>query len=839
MSKAALYRGSVIADGVVVDTALVGEATARARLLHLCSPRSRVWRYQSCLIMRFPAPRRMIVEQAAGAPLIRRGQIWATSAVVSQATTETLILLVAGSAHTVPWAELIPEDLATWLDVTQFVVLPRCAAVQPVEETPLAPAPTMQLDPSSAFGVQRTVESDQVAAALRGIAVDAPTATASAASSPRSWWDRVRNKFAGAVWNSPAGELVAKQHAQYLERMMKMFDQGHLDEALRHAIKLGDGTSNAASRIQLGSLQPRRNLSISSQTASATSLPTSADLASQLRTKYRLAFEQLSAAGDIDRAAFVLAELLGESQEAVSFLERHQRYQLAAKLAEARGLPDGVVIRQWFIAGDRARAVAIARRTGAFADAVARLQATDNNSATALRLLWADHLAATGDFVAAVIVIWPVESAHTLAAEWIRRGIHVGGVAGATLLARAIAADALPYAELSTRIATLLADPKHHRVHFVRELHRLPASPTSRALARQTLRAVLNRPCAATQALIDDLALASGNSVLRSDLRGASPAPRELEFIALSSRPEPLTIERSADDSSPVCVYDVARLPDGNVLVALGELGIQIVTAAGRVIFRSGEPAHHIVMSDFGDRAILLAPRGKAWRLTRLSLITKNIEPWCDARFLSWATTYDGDVWWIGATDGVHAIDALRSDWAALWHARSDDVVVGPMSRQAGTISMWLAGVTNEVWTYQERNYSLLSRREVPLSEFIPCTVDSEVAYGIRRRADLPPQACIYTKFTWHVLDVPATNDTAIATAADWFAVTAVDSNGAMVSLITTSNQRLRACITVAGANRLAIHIADNRLFMCDNRGRVLVMQLNSGEVTHDIRITV
>ena len=61
--------------------------------------------------------------------------------------------------------------------------------------------------------------------------------------------------------------------------------------------------------------------------------------------------------------------MVSEEIELAHFLERHGRPRLAAELAEARGLPPGRVVRQWFLARDVARAVDLARRTGTFADA--------------------------------------------------------------------------------------------------------------------------------------------------------------------------------------------------------------------------------------------------------------------------------------------------------------------------------------------------------------------------------------------------------------------------------------------------------------------------------------
>ena len=162
----------------------------------------------------------------------------------------------------------------------------------------------------------------------------------------------------------------------------------------------------------------------------------SSDIYAALKARYRRAFERLRDQGDFEKAAFVLAELLHADEEAVSFLEKHDKLRLAAELAEARNLPAGLVIRQWFLAGEPARAVRLARKSGAFADAVVRLGATHPEYARTLRLLWAEALAAAGAYPAAVDVVWQLPADRPLAYPWIDRAIEIGGVAGAAMLVR-------------------------------------------------------------------------------------------------------------------------------------------------------------------------------------------------------------------------------------------------------------------------------------------------------------------------------------------------------------------------------------------------------------------
>src|SRR5262249_40175530 len=151
--------------------------------------------------------------------------------------------------------------------------------------------------------------------------------------------------------------------------------------------------------------QPRKSLTITAdRSASRTGIGIVPDIFEDLRRMYGRAFEKLDREGRYEEAAFVLAELLQESEEAVLYLEGHGLYTLAAQLAESRELAPSMIVREWFLAGRIDRAIQIARRSGAFQDAVLWLERSHAKEAERLRLLWADALADAGNYMAAVEV---------------------------------------------------------------------------------------------------------------------------------------------------------------------------------------------------------------------------------------------------------------------------------------------------------------------------------------------------------------------------------------------------------------------------------------------------
>ena len=93
-----------------------------------------------------------------------------------------------------------------------------------------------------------------------------------------------------------------------------------------------------------------------------------------LRQLYRQTFERLVAQNRIEEAAFVLAELLKSNLEAVEFLEKHRKFRLAAELAESRNLAKDIIVRQWFLAGEKRRAIQFAVLHNCFEYVVTKLE---------------------------------------------------------------------------------------------------------------------------------------------------------------------------------------------------------------------------------------------------------------------------------------------------------------------------------------------------------------------------------------------------------------------------------------------------------------------------------
>ncbi len=406
--------------------------------------------------------------------------------------------------------------------------------------------------------------------------------------------------------------MIGQRQSEYLDQTMEMFERGDLAEALRRAVPLArDKDPDSLVIPALTVPTPRSALAISPmESQSATSMFASGDLFSHLRATYRKAFERLEREGRVDEAAFVLAELLHDNEEAVAFLERHGRLRLAAEIAEARGLPPGLVVRQWFLAGDTPRAVRHARRFGAFADALARLD--KHESQPQLRLLWADMLADAGDFAAAIDVVWPLPREPAARRRVDRRGDHPGRRRGRAHARAQARARARAFAEVRDRALALLAESGDsappERIAFAQALLRAPPTPGSRTLARPAIRALIRDGARTAEPVVPGvvgyLVTYAADASLRADVPAWPVVTRAPLRAAVPAR----VISIAATDTGPSPIHDFVELPSGRALIALGEAGVRVLARDGRVLFHLDQPAHRLVISDRGDRALALAP---------------------------------------------------------------------------------------------------------------------------------------------------------------------------------------------------------------------------------------
>lgn len=515
------------------------------------------------------------------------------------------------------------------------------------------------------------------------------------------------------IWRSHLGRVFGAAQSRYLGQMLALFERGNLEEALRHAIPTSKvGGSGGAPRLLPSG--PRANLDMSGVRLSGGSIGLSPDLFAHLRATYEAAFATLVNRGQIPEAAFVLSELLEDDARAVSFLESHGRLIEAAKLAELRQLAPGLIVRQWFMAGDRARAIAIARRDGAFEDAILRLKGIPA-AQESLRLCWADHLATAGNFTGAALVVRDLPDGSRVAKVWLERAIEIGGVAGAQALGLKTRLCPDEFEQSRNWAVELMVDDSPDapaaRVALARELaqgNTADCRAISRGVVRALVRDMGNSPTLLTRSELVDLARFSQDGALQADLPLASNCayPNVLDTQTI-----PRQIAVREGDKGTATVLDVRAIARGRLLVARGEAGCSLLDARGKVIHHFDVPSERLVLSSNGDRVLALAHRDDTTLVSRINLLSRTAETWCDLRASAFAANFDGADWYVAIKDRVCAIDATLDQLTSTWRSGATEESIVQIAWTPKRLAF--ATGSGECWTHQLGPNRLVKRERV------------------------------------------------------------------------------------------------------------------------------
>ncbi|MCK6550133.1 hypothetical protein L6R52_30135, partial [Myxococcota bacterium] len=708
-----------------------------------------------------------------------------------------------------------------------------------------------------------------------------------AAPSP---WDRLRARLVEVarrwMWRSRLDTFVGRRQADYLASMMSMFDRGDLGDALRHAIPLGDVPGTPTPSLGAGLPTPRTDLRVTSGGAAGASILVGDSLHQTLEAMYRRAFERLDREGRHEEAAFVLAELLRSSDEAAQYLERRGQVELAARLAEARELLPGLVVRLWILAGDVERAVRIARRTGAFIDAITRLERTHRERAAELRSAWAERLADAGDYARAVDVIWPLVAERTRALAWMHEAIALGGPAGARMLLRAAIVDDARRDELLHTGLRLLEDEAEEtledRAAFVGALLAEREDETTARLARPAVRSALRdanawgRPI--TPADLGKLVARTGDAVLRADL---PVLPARGRRVAFGDPEHPSTFTLRAEDSGSTRVFDVAPLPGGRMLVALGEAGVRLVTRDGRTAAHFDLPARHLVPSDHGRRVITSIERGPVTSLGRIDLVRTRATPWCELPITAWARDFDGASWFVATRapgakeDTLVELDATSAKVEASWQlavsrvdaiARSERAVAalcgaerwqwslpGPTLRRRGPIERsppGLSFVRSASTVAPDGTVVTAGAAEARVSS--SATVGSMLGAsftlafdasgdGVDARFERDQELHVTVRGERaqeaHLEGLDAIDVAHPVAAAGWIVVPVFRGSDVTVVLVDAQSMKVAARLELEGARHASVRLGATHLVVADDRGRIVSFDHTLGRITSSLRL--
>lgn len=883
-----VHRGFVDAHGVLLART-PDEAEARRRALALWAPGARVYSLGARYVLLFAAPRRMRAETAPGAVLVRHADaphLVATApltpaeraALLAQgASPDGLVCVESGEARALPLGPSDLVDPAPWIDldalhlhaVTSLGAPPPPVVrdapdtaprtVRPSQARPLADALQQALATLATSGDVATARAAQALAdgsagawssevRVATETVDAP-GTAPSPARPRGWWSRLRGWVQRLLGVRPLRGLLGSPQSRGLQSMIARLRDGDLDAALRLGIPLHDATPdvgpNAPAPLPLSDspLTPRARLDIRLAPATHRTAAGGPSLHTLLTSLYRDAAQRLEAEGRFDEAAFVLAELLRVPGEAVALLDRHGRHTLAAEIADKADLAPSLRVRLWLRAGDPRRALQQLRTSHCYPEALQSL-ADDGPGRDALRRSWARHLAALGDYAAARTVAGTLDDLAPEVEAWGDALLALGGPVGARVLAERLSLHPDRWEALRRHVDALAgadgAEGCRRRSVFVTATSGLPHTPALRAAARRLVRPQAR--AAARSGDPDDrqtlqrLVDLAGDDALRVDV----PFWPTFARTPLHARPEALVHTLDAADTGPSPVWDAARLPDGSLLLALGEAGTRLRSPDGAERTWADTPCHRLVLSDRGDRALLLAARGTSWHLARLVLPDGPPSFWGVCTLDAFADTYDGDVWMVGQAGEVIALDALADGLRALHGPalmpRTDGARVRCIARNTREVVAVRSLQRAERWRWRTPGWSLIERLpEAPAAVAVAVTPGSatvrcraESLWFLDRGASQPP------------LDLPCAAGAKLsidAFALPWVALVETAPGLVTVSAWLESARRPVVSLRLVGARQARARLHDGELIACDDRGRVLVVDLQSGALRVDLRV--
>jgi hypothetical protein len=378
-------------------------------------------------------------------------------------------------------------------------------------------------------------------------------------------------------------------------------------------------------------------------------------------------------------------------------------------------------------------------------------------------------------------------------------------------------------------------DAARWRQALIEELVAAPPSPELRALARSALRALVRD--SAERHVVDGDRLRRRLLELADDpaLRADQPA------IPAFTRPEPpspatmfaFEIGWAAADAGALPVHDAAELPDGRLVLALGELGVRIIGRDGRTTAHIDQPAFQLVMSDLGARALAVAPHGHVHRVARLALLERRGAHWRDVVFDSAARSSDGDVWIAAHGRSVVAVDTTAPRWHASWGVEIDLPAQRCRVRRDGE---WfaveaLADGRGELWYYQ----GLTLRRRVDEPR-----VDAQLIASRPSEQDwlavFPDGALRGPGWEIPIDPAPAFG---LEIRGDLAVVAQLARSGVALTVGLPHARRRIARLQLDGAVAVSMRLGEAwTLTVADDRGRLIVVDLLRAALRRDLRIS-
>jgi hypothetical protein len=730
------WFGSVQASGYVFDEALLGRDELVRRVLARWVDGARLGRLGSRWFLVGLAVHRVDTRTAVGAPLVHVGARWVQTPLSDDALArlpaDSVTEVLHGALVTHALSELEAIDPSTLVELPLPAVAPTLALARPpppfVAAKPATPtvqtvfgdmlaqhgvrAPPVAVPEAEAPGFFERLTGAvreffrapparpaqplpaprpegpgvfaRLAEALRGFFGDGPArpalpATRGAAPAPpgpaqEPLLDRLRRAM------RPLLDAARARQKKYLDDLKEQFAGGNLDEALRRAIPLNNNPQpGPLAPPGLGIPGRRDQLTLLAAPGRGSSVDLGDGVYEQLRAMYRAAYEQLLAQGKIDEAAYVLAHLLREPTSAVALLEKHKRFELAAKLAGLQNLAVTEQIRLWLLAKKPAEAVRLARAHNAFAATVAMLEPRLPGLATELRLAWAQTLAERGRYADAIEATAPVDDVPSREG-WVERALEAGGASAATALAVDLRRREGPEGvELTTqRIERLLERDANSLLAqttaraVLRHASTRSAPPLYRGLWRRLMHGA-GEGHQMDPALVEKVLTAANDPVLRAD------AVPPVKWAAQPERGNHHPHVPTPGEVGTLAVRDLAELPKNRRVLALGTAGLRVVGPEGATLRHHLFKADALVVGPVGVPVLVLSVDAELVRVARLDPYTFALTDWFQSsKFnrstgsLVFARDYDGLAWAVSMEDALVLLDTHADAPTEWWRVPTE-----------------------------------------------------------------------------------------------------------------------------------------------------------------------
>ncbi|MCY0916071.1 bpX6 domain-containing protein [Massilia antarctica] len=641
-------------------------------------------------------------------------------------------------------------------------------------------------------------------------------------------------------------DLLGWRQADYLQKMLDMFAKGDLAQALRHAVPI-DAIGGGSARPALGRPRPRTSLTISAPSPAAPAIGLDSGLSEQLRATYRRSFEQLDREGRIDEAVYVLAELLQCGLEAVTYLEKKERYLQAAQLAGTVELAPAVAVRLWVLAGDIERAVQVARLHNDFDAAVRLLESRNSEHAAPLRRHWAEYLAARGDLAEAIDAIWPLPQHHALALAWLVQAERSGGALGMQALARKLALMPGTLRSSAAAIDMVLGAPGVDGVQLrarlaVALLGTTPVSASSRRVAAALLRKVLPERMEGLSQIdkksLVHLAELAGNAVLSADLPPFSTR-FDIDLTPLNNRREPLALRLA--DRGLMPIQRARALPDGQYLLALGEGGVVRIGRDGRQLAHYPVPAGHLVISHNGKRALALVKRDRKYRVSRLDLISGSVSDWLTLELQDWSGEYDGVSWNVAMERRLAVLDTTAPHQSIVWQVADLPGAIHAYADRAGALTILLRVADGmEQWSYELPGRQL---RQRDWWSDIACSDQAWIAntWVLPGPSGAAPYVVAIDRALGKILvrqhGAPALPPVALGLNAPrkvlidgpWLVLVSEEDNSMCCRVVSLNDGVVRARLVLPQHSTAGFSFRNGRLLMFDQAGRLVDLDCGTG----------